>query len=96
MLIDSKSAKIEQFLEENMLRDFTIEVHALKNNARMIGAMELSQLFYKMEQLGNEEKKQTREKKKSDNTQYTRCTGNAMKPSYTEGQLLKVENAKNK
>ncbi|MDY2590267.1 MAG: ATP-binding protein [Agathobacter sp.] len=58
MLIDSKSAKIEQFLEENMLRDFTIEVHALKNNARMIGAMELSQLFYKMEQLGNEEKKQ--------------------------------------
>lgn len=52
-LIDPKSAKVEQCLKDGMIRDYTIEVHALKNTARMIGAMELSGLFYEMEQLGN-------------------------------------------
>ena len=52
-LIDPKSKKVEQCLADGMLRDYTIEVHALKNTARMIGAMELSGLFYEMEQLGN-------------------------------------------
>ena len=52
-LIDPKSAKLEQCLKDGMIRDYTIEVHALKNTARMIGAMELSGLFYEMEQLGN-------------------------------------------
>ena len=55
-LIDSKSDKLEEYVKEQMIRDYTIEVHALKNNARMIGAIELSGLFYEMEQLGNEEK----------------------------------------
>lgn len=54
MLIDYKMHKLEEFLQIRNLRDFTIEVHGLKNNARMIGALELSQLFYEMEQLGNE------------------------------------------
>ena len=54
-LIDVKCEKLENLLAEHMLRDYTIEVHALKNSARMIGAMELSQLFWRMEQLGNEE-----------------------------------------
>ena len=57
-LIDPKSAKLEQCLADHKIRDFTIEVHALKNTARMIGAMELSKSFYRMEQLGNEEKKE--------------------------------------
>lgn len=51
--IDSKSTKLEKCLADGMIRDYTIEVHALKNTARMIGAMELSELFYQMEQLGN-------------------------------------------
>ena len=54
-LIDPKSIKLEKCLADNMIRDYTIEVHALKNTARMIGAMELSDLFYQMEKLGNEE-----------------------------------------
>ena len=54
-LIDMKCEKLENLLAEHMLRDYTIEVHALKNSARMIGAMELSRLFLRMEQLGNEE-----------------------------------------
>lgn len=52
-LIDSKSEKLETCLEKDLIRDYTIEVHALKNTARMIGAMELSDYFYKMEKLGN-------------------------------------------
>ena len=54
-LIDQKSAKIEQCLADGMFRDYTIEVHALKSTARMIGAMELSEKFYRLEQLGNAE-----------------------------------------
>ncbi len=52
-LIEPKSTKLEKCLADGMLRDYTIEVHALKNTARMIGAMKLSELFYQMEQLGN-------------------------------------------
>ena len=52
-LIEPKSTKLEKCLADGMVRDYTIEVHALKNTARMIGAMELSELFYQMEQLGN-------------------------------------------
>ena len=55
-LIEPKCTKLEQCLQEDRIRDYTIEVHALKNTARMIGAMELSQKFYRMEQLGNEGK----------------------------------------
>ncbi len=55
-LIDMKSTKIEKCLEDGMIRDFTIEVHALKNTARMIGATELSEMFKEMEDLGHEEK----------------------------------------
>ncbi len=58
-LIDLKSTKIEKCLADGMIRDYTIEVHALKNTARMIGAMELSELFYKMEQCGNAEDVET-------------------------------------
>lgn len=52
-LIDLKSTKIEKCLADGMIRDYTIEVHALKNTARMIGALDLSELFYRMEQCGN-------------------------------------------
>ena len=53
-LIDQKSTKLEKCLADSMLKDYTIEVHALKNTARMIGAIDLSQMFYEMEQLGNQ------------------------------------------
>lgn len=52
-LIDVKAAKIEQCVEEKQIRDYTIEVHALKSVSRMIGAMELGEQFYRLEQLGN-------------------------------------------
>ena len=60
-----KSTKMEKCLADGMIRDYTIEVHALKNTARMIGAMELSKWCYELEMLGNAEdeaalQKQTR------------------------------------
>ncbi|MBQ3558204.1 MAG: response regulator [Agathobacter sp.] len=58
-LIDQKSTKVEKCLADGMIRDYTIEVHALKSTARMIGAMELSEKFYRLEQLGNAEDEKT-------------------------------------
>ena len=54
-LIDSKSDKLERCLKENRIKEYTIEVHALKNTARMIGATKLSKMSYELEQLGNAE-----------------------------------------
>lgn len=51
-LIDAKASKLENCLADGMLRDYTIEVHALKNTARMIGAAHLSEWFFKMEKCG--------------------------------------------
>ena len=48
-----KMQKLEKCLADDMIRDYTIEVHALKNTARMIGAGHLSDWFYRMEQCGN-------------------------------------------
>ena len=39
-------------MEENDIRKFTVEVHALKSTARMIGALELSDRFKALEELG--------------------------------------------
>jgi len=54
-LIDMKAGKIEKCLADGMIRDYTIEVHALKNTARLIGALALSEEFRELEKLGNEE-----------------------------------------
>ena len=63
LLIDSKSLKMQKLLDDNMIRDYTIEVHALKNTARMIGAMELSELCYQLEQCGNKDDVEILQKK---------------------------------
>ncbi len=52
-LIDIKIAKLEKCIADGMIKDYTIEVHALKNTARMIGAKELSAMSYELEKLGN-------------------------------------------
>ena len=52
-LIDTKAEKIENLLRDGDIRNYTIEVHALKSTARMIGATEMSELAFEMEQAGN-------------------------------------------
>ena len=58
-MIDVKANKLESCLTDSMIRDYTIEVHALKNTARMIGAKELSEWFHRMENCGNANDVQT-------------------------------------
>lgn len=52
-LIDLKSVALVKSLAEKKLREYTIEVHALKNCARLIGALELAKDFAILENLGN-------------------------------------------
>ena len=52
-LIDTKNKKLEECLADGLLKDYTIEVHALKNTSRMIGAIELSKLFASLEKAGD-------------------------------------------
>lgn len=52
--IDKKSKSIEGHYNENRIRDYTIEVHALKSSSRQIGADKLSKLAADLEKAGNE------------------------------------------
>ena len=52
-LIDAKANKLEKCLTDGLIKDYTIEVHALKNTARMAGAAHLSEWFHRMEDCGN-------------------------------------------
>lgn len=54
-LIEQKATKIEKCLADHMLRDYTIEVHALKSTARLIGARELSDRCLQLEEWGRAE-----------------------------------------
>lgn len=55
LLIDTKTNKIKRYIEDNLIKDYTIEVHALKNTSRLIGALELAKDFEYLEHLGNQE-----------------------------------------
>ena len=52
-VIDAKANKLEKCVADGLIRDYTIEVHALKNTARMAGAGQLSDWFHRMEDCGN-------------------------------------------
>ena len=54
-MMDVKSQLIRDCIKDGDIRRYTVEVHALKNTSRMIGAGELSAEFYELEQLGNAE-----------------------------------------
>ena len=58
-LIDVKANKVEQCLADGLIHDYMIEVHALKNTARMIGDKDLSEWFHKMEQCANDGDEET-------------------------------------
>lgn len=53
-LIAAKSAQIEAYCQSGDLTSYTIEVHALKSSARLIGAVELSEAAAQAEALGRE------------------------------------------
>ena len=49
----SRADKIETLYETMAIREYTIEVHALKSSARLVGAKDLSNLAKEMEDAGN-------------------------------------------
>ena len=53
----AKADDIEMYYEKEDIRNYTIEVHALKSAARIIGAMKLSRLAEALEEAGNAEDK---------------------------------------
>lgn len=52
-VIDKKSALIKEYEQQEKIREYTIEVHALKSASRQIGAMKLAELAERMENAGN-------------------------------------------
>lgn len=53
-VLEGKAKKIDKLLRDRDFNNFTIEVHAMKSTARMIGALELSDKFRRLEELGKE------------------------------------------
>ncbi len=51
----SRADTIEQYFEQMDFKNYTIQVHALKSAARIIGALPLSHLALALEKAGNEE-----------------------------------------
>ena len=60
---EKNSAKIQEFYEAKDYENYCITVHALKSNARMIGADSLSQLFEELEKAAKEGDTDTIERK---------------------------------
>ena len=52
--IDKISLDIEGFLEQDAIKDYTIQVHALKSASRLIGAKELSRMSEELEFAGKD------------------------------------------
>jgi len=53
--IEHKADTIEAYAEHGDTKNYTIEVHALKSAAKLVGAMELSELAANLEQAGKKE-----------------------------------------
>ncbi len=79
-LIDFKAEKIEKHLAEGHIKEYTIEVHALKNSARLVGAIALSEEFAKQEQLGNQEDIPGVQESLPVLLEYMRCCKNVLAP----------------
>lgn len=62
-MIDEKVEKIQLYMSEERIKDYTVEVHGLKSSAKIIGAVALSDEFYQLELLGHAEDKELIEKK---------------------------------
>lgn len=89
--IDSKASKIEQCLKEQLLRDYTVEVHALKSSALLIGAMELSETAKELEAYGNAEDIQALEEKTPAMLEQYRSYKTILKPYVDESGQEKQE-----
>lgn len=98
-LIFENSERIKNFFEQKNYKDFTIQVHALKSAARIIGAFKLSEMAAELEQLGNQLQKNEKseqedkaflsemEKKNSALTAYYTSLSNLLAPVKKYGEI---------
>lgn len=61
--IDRNAKRIEEFLLEDLIEDYTIEVHSLKNSALLIGLPALSEAAGELEAYGTSQNKEALEEK---------------------------------
>ena len=64
--LDTKPAEIERYWLNKDYRNYTIQVHALKSTARLIGAMKLSEDAFYLEQCGDAENQTAIDEKTDD------------------------------
>lgn len=55
MAIDDRCSKIRKFVEEKNIKEYTVQVHAVKSSSRMIGAIELAKESEALEMCGHAE-----------------------------------------
>ncbi len=53
---DEKMRALEKYLEEGDIRNYTVQIHAVKSTSKTIGAMEFADHAYELEKAGKEER----------------------------------------
>ena len=89
--IDSKSKKIEQCLKEQLIKDYTIEVHALKSSALLIGAPGLSEAAKELEMYGNAQNLAALEEKTGSVLAMYRSLKSLLRPYVEDNESSKKE-----
>lgn len=89
--IDSKSKKIEQCLKEQLIKDYTIEVHALKSSALLIGAPGLSEAAKELEMYGNAQNLAALEEKTGPMLAMYRSLKSLLRPYVEDNESSKKE-----
>lgn len=84
----SRADTIEQLFEQQDIRNYTIQVHALKSAARLVGAMDLSNHAKKLEACGNENDTATIEAETGELLSQYRALVDAILPLLDSGEEL--------
>ena len=89
LLIDTKSLKIEKCMEDALWRDYTVEVHALKTNTRLIGATDLSLEFAQLERFGRDENEEKIQSETPLVLSHYRALKDVLRPFYQKNEKEK-------
>ncbi len=88
--VEEKSQKtddLERYFNEDDLKNYAIVVHALKSNAKMIGALDLSEMARELESAAKEDRKGIIQRNKDDmNLEYERVADVVAKALGIEGE----------
>lgn len=86
-----QTKKIEQCLKEQLIKDYTIEVHALKSSALLIGAPGLSEAAKELEMYGNAQNLAALEEKTGPMLAIYRSLKSLLRPYVEDNESSKKE-----